>query len=85
MADSTSALHFFNPLNGTGNVVTGNPSVGVLVQKTASVVFGDSTSTITANNIGILCNANAGYVLPPGGSPGNVTGNTAGNIVGCVP
>jgi hypothetical protein len=55
------------------------------VQKTASVVFGDSTSTITANNIGILCNANAGYVLPPGGSPGNVTGNTAGNIIGCTP
>jgi hypothetical protein len=85
LADSTSALHFFNPLNGTGNVITGNPNVGVLVQKTASVVFGDSTSTITGNNIGILCNANAGYVLPPGGSPGNVTGNTAGNIIGCVP
>jgi hypothetical protein len=49
------------------------------------VVFGDSNTTITANNIGILCNANAGYVLPPGGSPGNVTGNTAANIVGCAP
>jgi hypothetical protein len=85
LADSSSSLHFFNPINGTGNVVTGNPSVGVLVQKTASVVFGDSTTTITANNIGILCNANAGYVLPPGGSPGNVTGNTAGNIIGCAP
>jgi hypothetical protein len=85
LADSSSSLHFFNPINGTGNVVTGNTNVGVLVQKTASVVFGDSTTTITANNIGILCNANAGYVLPPGGSPGNVTGNTAGNIVGCVP
>jgi len=85
LADSTSVLHFFNPINGTGNVITGNPNVGVLVQKTASVVFGDSTTTITANNIGILCNANAGYVLPPGGSPGNVTGNTAGNIIGCVP
>lgn len=85
LADSSSALHFFNPINGTGNVITGNPNVGVLVQKTASVVFGDSTSTITGNNIGILCNANAGYVLPPGGSPGNVTGNTAGNIIGCVP
>jgi len=85
LADSTSALHFFNPINGTGNVVTGHPTVGVLVQKTASVVFGDSTTTITGNNIGILCNANAGYVLPPGGSPGNVTGNTAGNIVGCLP
>ena len=85
LADSTSSLHFFNPINGTGNVITGNPNVGVLVQKTASVVFGDSTTTITGNNIGILCNANAGYVLPPGGSPGNVTGNTAGNIVGCVP
>jgi hypothetical protein len=85
LADSTSAIHFFNPINGTGNVITGNPNVGVLVQKTASVVFGDSTSTITANNIGILCNANAGYVLPPGGSPGNVTGNTTANIVGCTP
>ena len=85
LADSSSSLHFFNPINGTGNVITGNTNVGVLVQKTASVVFGDSTTTITANNIGILCNANAGYVLPPGGSPGNVTGNTAGNIVGCVP
>jgi hypothetical protein len=85
LADSSSSLHFFNPINGTGNVITGNPNVGVLVQKTASVVFGDSTTTITANNIGILCNANAGYVLPPGGSPGNVTGNTAGNIIGCVP
>lgn len=85
LADSSSALHFFNPINGTGNVVTGNTNVGVLVQKTASVVFGDSTTTITGNNIGILCNANAGYVLPPGGSPGNVTGNTAGNIIGCTP
>jgi hypothetical protein len=85
LADSSSSLHFFNPINGTGNVVTGNPNVGVLVQKTASVVFGDSTTTITGNNIGILCNANAGYVLPPGGSPGNVTGNTAGNIIGCTP
>ena len=85
LADSTSSLHFFNPINGTGNVITGNANVAVLVQKTASVVFGDSTTTITGNNIGILCNASAGYVLPPGGSPGNVTGNTAGNIVGCVP
>jgi hypothetical protein len=85
LADSTSALHFFNPINGNGNVITGHPTVAVLVQKTASVVFGDSTTTITANNIGILCNANAGYVLPPGGSPGNVSGNTAGNIVGCTP
>ena len=85
LADSSSSLHFFNPISGTGNVITGNTNVGVLVQKTASVVFGDSTTTITGNNIGILCNANAGYVLPPGGSPGNVTGNTAGNIIGCVP
>jgi hypothetical protein len=85
LADSSSSLHFFNPLNGTGNVITGNANVAVLVQKTASVVFGDSTTTITGNNIGILCNANAGYVLPPGGSPGNVTGNTAGNIIGCAP
>jgi hypothetical protein len=85
LADSTSVLHFFNPINGSGNVITGNLNFGVLVQKTASVVFGDATSTITANNIGILCNANAGYVLPPGGSPGNVTGNPAGNIIGCTP
>lgn len=85
LADSSSSLHFFNPISGTGNVITGNANVGVLVQKTASVVFGDATTTITANNIGILCNANAGYVLPPGGSPGNVTGNTAANIVGCAP
>jgi hypothetical protein len=85
LADSSSSLHFFNPINGTGNVITGNANVAVLVQKTGSVVFGDATSTITGNNIGILCNANAGYVLPPGGSPGNVTGNTAGNIIGCTP
>jgi len=85
LADSSSSLHFFNPISGTGNVITGNTNVGVLVQKTASVVFGDATTTITANNIGILCNANAGYVLPPGGSPGNVTGNTAANIIGCAP
>lgn len=86
LADSTSAIHFFNPVNGSGNVITGNTSVGVLAQKTASLVFGDATSTITANNIGILCNANAGYVLPPGGGvPGNVTGNPGGNIVGCAP
>jgi hypothetical protein len=85
LADSSSSLHFFNPISGAGNVITGNPNVAVLVQKTGSVVFGDSTTTITGNNIGILCNANAGYVLPPGGSPGNVTGNTAGNIIGCTP
>jgi hypothetical protein len=85
LADSSSSLHFFNPISGAGNFITGNPNVAVLVQKTGSVVFGDATTTITGNNIGILCNANAGYVLPPGGSPGNVTGNTAGNIIGCVP
>ena len=81
LADSSSSLHFFNPINGTGNVVTGNPNVAVLVQKTGSVVFGDSTTTITGNNIGILCNANAGYVLPPGGSPLRIMTRVNGEVM----
>lgn len=84
LADSTSALHFFNPFNGTGNVVTGHPSVGVLVQRTASVVFADNTNVITGNNIGVLCQPNSGFIPPVGGLT-SVTGNTAGDVVNCVP
>jgi hypothetical protein len=85
LVDSSSALQFFNALNGTGNAIVNNVSVGVLVQRTASVVFTDATNTITGNNIGLPCQPNSGFVPAPGNLVGNVSGNTAGNIVGCIP
>ena len=72
------------------NVVVEQTNLGVVSADNGTIELSDSrvennSAVGLGNNIGILCNANAGYVLPPGGSPGNVTRNTAGNIIGCVP
>jgi len=84
LADSLSSLHMFNSLNGTGNFVTGNRSVGLLLQKNSAVAFTDADNTITGNGIGLLCQGNPSYIVSAVG-PGNISGNTGGNIVGCTP
>jgi len=86
LVDTSSALQFFNTLNGTGNQVINNLAAGVQIQRTASVVFTDTTNVITGNNFGVFCQAGSATAPPP--LPqfiGNVSGNTSGNIVGCVP
>lgn len=83
LADSGSTVHLFVTFGGTGNTISGNGSVGILVQKTASVVFADATNTITGNGIGVLCQNNPAYIVSPAG-PGNISGNTSGNLVGCM-
>jgi hypothetical protein len=84
IADSLSSLHLFNSLNNTGNFVTGNRSVGLLLQKNTAIAFTDADNTISGNGIGVLCQGNPSYIVSPVG-PGNVTGNPGGNIVGCTP
>jgi hypothetical protein len=84
IADSISTLHLFAALNGVGNAVSGNTTAGLLLQKNSGLVVADGTNAITANGIGILCQGNPSYVLPPAGA-GNVSGNAGGNVVGCTP
>jgi hypothetical protein len=84
VADSLSTLHLFTSLNGTGNVITGNRSAGLLLQKNTGVAFNDASNMITGNGIGVLCQGNPSYIVPPTG-PGNISGNAGGNIVGCTP
>lgn len=84
LADSGSAIHFFNSVNGNNNFVSNNVGIGVLVQKTAAVAFSDASATITGNSIGIFCApTSSGYVAPSG--PGTVTANRATDIVNCAP
>ena len=83
LADSGSAIHFFNSVNGNNNFVSVNGGVGVQVQKTAAVVFSDASATIVGNSIGIFCAPNSGYVAPLG--PGTVTANRGTDILSCAP
>ena len=84
LADSGSAIHLFASFNETGNIITGNTNFGILVQKTGSLVINASVfpQTITLNAFGIQCNANSGYIVPPGFV---VTGNTNANVINCAP
>ena len=84
LADTGSAIHFFNSMNGNNNFVVGNVGIGVSVQRTAAVVFNDASATITGNSIGIFCAPNgSGYVAPLG--PGTVTANRGADILNCAP
>jgi hypothetical protein len=84
LVDSGSAIQLFASFNETGNLITGNTSFGILVQKNASLVVNSSVfpQAITGNVFGIQCNVNSSYIVPPGFV---VTGNTNANVVGCTP
>jgi hypothetical protein len=82
VVDSGGAAHFFTRLNGDGNRIVSNVNYGILAQRNGSLVFSDTTNTITSNLRGIVCVGNPSYVIPQGFV---VSGNPGGDIVNCAP
>ena len=82
-----NALHGIHAITGGSveffifpSTVQNNGGSGVYVGETSSVVFLNSSSTITGNSIfGIECEPGSAYRTPRSG-PGNVSGNNAGDI-----